>query len=122
MLISVDATALESCIGPMNPITHPAGCFEIAQTNVNVDRAREIGCGQLKQFEESWPGNYIDGWIRCSLDSYLTNKRNCRHIFIPGFKGWCYVRLFEADANHALIGMMITLPKVLLGLLTILLQ
>ena len=51
------------------------------------------------------------------LDSYLTNKRNCRHIFIPGFTERCCVQLCEADANHALIGMITTLPKVLLGLL-----
>ena len=31
------------------------------------------------------------------------------------------MRLFEADAHHALIGMMTTLPKVLLGLLKTLL-
>ena len=63
--------ALESRIDPMNPITHPAGCFEHliwsnspTKRQFDVDRAMEIGCGQLKQFEESWPGSYIVGCIR----------------------------------------------------------
>ena len=94
---------------------------QIAQPNVNVNRSLEIGRGQLKQFEASWLGSYFDGCVSCYLDSCLSNTRNCRHLFIPGFKEWCSVRLFEADANHALIGMMTTLPKVLLGLLKTLL-
>ena len=45
----------------MDPVTHAAGCLinisngQIAQPNVNIDRALEVGCEQLKQFEASWP-------------------------------------------------------------------
>ena len=90
---------------------------QIAQPNVNVNKALEVGLGRLNQFEASWPDSYFDVCISCSLDSYLTNKRNCGHIFIPGFKEWCSVRLLEVCVHHALIGMMTTLPKVQLGLL-----
>ena len=111
----------------LNGSSHTCGtaawCFmniwngHIAQQNVNVDKALEVGHEQLKQFEASWPDSYFYRCISCSLDSCLTNKRNCWHIFITGFNEWCSVRLFEADAYHALIDMMTTLPKVLLGLL-----
>ena len=99
---------------PTDPVTHAAGCFmniwngQIAQQYVNVDRALQVGREQLKQFEVLWPDSYFDGCISCSLDSWLTNKR---------IHEWCSVWLFKADAHHALIGMMTTLPKVLRGLL-----
>ena len=56
-----------------------AGCLmnisngEIAQTNVNVDKALEVGRGQLKQFDASWPDSYCDGCSSYSLGSSLTN-------------------------------------------------
>ena len=58
--------ALESSIDPMDPVTHAAGCLinisngQIAQPNVNVDRALEIGREQLKQFEASWPDGFYN--------------------------------------------------------------
>ena len=53
-------------IDPMDPVTHAAGCLinisngQIAQTNVNVDRALEVGREQLKQFEASWPAGFYN--------------------------------------------------------------
>ncbi len=52
--------ALESRIDPMDPVTHAAGCLlnisngQIAQPNVNIDRALEVCREQLKRFEVSW--------------------------------------------------------------------
>ena len=53
----INRAAFESSIDPMDPVTHATGCLmnisngQIAQPNVNVDRALEVGCGQLKQFD-----------------------------------------------------------------------
>ena len=58
--------ALESRVDPMNPSTHKSGCLlnisngPIAQPNVNVDRALEIGQEQLAQFEASWPKGFYE--------------------------------------------------------------
>ena len=58
--------ALESRIDPMYPVTHAAGCLinisngQIAQPNVNVDRALEVGREQLKQFEALWPAGFYN--------------------------------------------------------------
>ena len=51
----------------MDPVTHAAGCLisisngQIAQTNINVDKALDVGRGQFKQCEASWPDSYCDG-------------------------------------------------------------
>ena len=53
----INRAAFESGIDPMDPVTHATGCLmnisngQIAQPNVNVDRALEVGRGQLKQFD-----------------------------------------------------------------------
>ena len=53
----INRAAFESGIDPMHPVTHATGCLmnisngQIAQPNINVDRALEVGCGQLKQFD-----------------------------------------------------------------------
>ena len=53
----------------MDPVTYEAGCLinisngQIAQTNVNADRALEVGRGQLKQLEASYLYIYFDGCI-----------------------------------------------------------
>ena len=58
--------ALQSRIDPMDPVTHAAGCLinisngQIAQPNVNIDRALEVGREQLKQFEASWPDGFYN--------------------------------------------------------------
>ena len=102
----INRAAFESRIDPMDPVTHATGCLmniilngQIAQPNVNVDRALAVRRRQLKQFVASWPDCYFDGCISCSLASCLTKKRNCWHISIPGFEESCSVRLFEADAH-----------------------
>ena len=56
--------ALEPRIDQMDPVTPAAGCLinisngQIAQPNVNVDRALEVGREQLKQFEAPWPDGF----------------------------------------------------------------
>lgn len=56
--------ALECRVDPMDPGTHDSGCLlnisngQIAQPNVNVDKALEIGKEQLTQFESSWPNGF----------------------------------------------------------------
>ena len=58
--------ALESRIDPMDPVTHVAGCLlnisngQIAQPNVNADKALEVGSEQLMQFEASWPEGFYN--------------------------------------------------------------
>ena len=58
--------ALASRVDPMDPATHEPGCLlnisngQIAQPNVNVDRALEVGQEQLTQFEASWPNGFYD--------------------------------------------------------------
>ena len=53
----INRAAFESGIDPMDPVTHATGCLDehingqISQPNVNVDRALEVGRGQLKQFD-----------------------------------------------------------------------
>ena len=47
----------------MNPEGHPHEVIniaikKIAQDNVNVDKAVELGSKQMKQFENSWPKNF----------------------------------------------------------------
>ena len=50
----------------MDPVTHTTGCLinisngQIAQPNVNIDRALEVGREQLKQFEASWPDGFYN--------------------------------------------------------------
>ena len=50
----------------MDPVTHAAGCLinilngQIAQPNVNIDRALEVCREQLKQFEASWPDGFYN--------------------------------------------------------------
>ena len=62
----------------MDPVTHAAGCLinisngQIAQTNVNVDRALEVGREQLKQSEASWP----DEFYNTLFDTPLLKGRN----------------------------------------------
>ena len=57
-------STLESYIDPLDPGSHAQGCLlnistgQLAQPNVNVDRALEIGTEQLKQFEASWPEGF----------------------------------------------------------------
>ena len=59
-----DRQSLQSRVDPMDPVTHVAGCFlnissgQLAQPNVNVDRAMERGAEQLIQFEASWPEGF----------------------------------------------------------------
>ena len=55
---------LLSCINPMDPDTHVTGSLlniwsgQVAQPNVNVDRALDIGAEQMIQFERSWPDGF----------------------------------------------------------------
>ena len=55
---------LLSCINPMDPDTHVTGSLlniwsgQVAQPNVNVDRALDIGAQQMIQFERSWPEGF----------------------------------------------------------------
>ena len=76
--------ALESRIDPMDPVTHAAGCLinisngQIAQPNVNVDRALEIGREQLKQFEASWP----DGFYNTLSKQVVTFVERKKHLSV----------------------------------------
>jgi hypothetical protein len=55
---------LESFTDPLDPTSHADGGLlnistgQLAQSNVNVDRALEVGADQLKQFEASWPDGF----------------------------------------------------------------
>ena len=56
---------LQERIDPMNPDGHPPEVVNIAigkvaQGNVNVDKAVEIGSKQMKEFENGWPKNSND--------------------------------------------------------------
>ena len=51
---------LQECIDSMNPEGHPPEVVniaigKIAQDNVNVDKAVELGSKQMKEFENGWP-------------------------------------------------------------------
>ena len=76
--------ALESRIDPMDPVTHAAGCLinisngQIAQTNVNVDRALEVGREQLKQFEASWPA----GFYNTLSKQVVTFAERKKHLYV----------------------------------------
>ena len=50
---------LQECIDLMNPEGHPPEVVniafgKIAQDNVNVDKAVELGSKQMKEFENGW--------------------------------------------------------------------
>ena len=76
--------ALESRIYPMDPVTHAAGCLinipngQIAQPNVNVDRALEVGREQLKQFEASWP----DGFYNTLSKQVVTFAERKKRLYV----------------------------------------
>ena len=62
---SLNAT-LKSCIDPMDPQTHKAGCLlnissgEVAKPSVNVDSAPDFGKELLECFEMSWAEGFYD--------------------------------------------------------------
>ena len=56
---------LQECIDPMNPEGHPPKVVniaigQIAQDNVYVDKAVELGSKQMMEFENGWPKNFND--------------------------------------------------------------
>lgn len=72
---------LESYIDPLDPGTHAGGCLlnistgQLAQPNVNVDRALEIGADQLKQFEASWPEGFYTSLTKQVVTFGVKKKR-----------------------------------------------
>ena len=73
-------TAQESRIDPMNPVTHVAGSLlnissgQLAQPNVNVDKALDIGTRQLTQFEASWPEGFYNSLSK-QVVTFSTKKK-----------------------------------------------
>ena len=76
-------TALESCIDPLDPDSHAAGCLlniysgQLAQPNVNVDKALEIGAGQLIKFEASWPEGFHNP-LSCEVVTFAAKKKRLK--------------------------------------------
>ena len=76
---SLKAT-LESCIDPMDPTTHEAGCLlnissgQLAQPNVNVDKAVDIGANQLIQFEALWPEGFYNSLAK-QVTTFAAKKK-----------------------------------------------
>ena len=68
----------------MDPVTHAAGCLinisngQIAQPNVNVDRALEVGREHLKQFEASWP----DGFYNTLSKQFVTFAERTKRLSV----------------------------------------
>ena len=68
----------------MNPDGHPSEVVniaigKIAQDNVNVDKAVEIGSKQMKEFENGWPKNFNDKLSRVVKTQVESGKYIKRH-------------------------------------------
>ena len=59
----------------MDPDTHVTGSLldiwsgQVAQPNVNVDRALDIGAEQMIQFERSWPDGFYSAAALLAMQS-----------------------------------------------------
>ena len=68
----------------MDRVTHAAGCLinisngQIAQPNVNIDRALEVCREQLKQFEASWP----DGFYNTLSKQVVTFAERKKRLYV----------------------------------------
>lgn len=71
---------LLSCINPMDPDTHVTGSLlniwsgQLAQPNVNVDRALDIGREQLIRFERLWPEGFYNS-LSNEVVTFATKKK-----------------------------------------------
>lgn len=72
--------ALMTCLHPMDPDTHVTGSLlniwsgQVAQSNVNVDRALDIGIEQMIQFERSWPEGFYTS-LSMEVVTFNTKKK-----------------------------------------------
>ena len=89
----------------MDPVTHAAGCLinisigQIAQPNVNADRALEVGREQLKQFEASWP----DGFYNTLSMQFVTFAERTKRLYVGESA------IVDQEAIHArVIGMLVS--------------